>query len=693
MKSNALVVIVLCSIIVGSFVTIFSNESCKASGNEIYVDVSFHGYGDGSADRPYESIQYAIDVADEEDTIYVFSGTYDETLNINKKIKLWGSIDGEETIIDTRSDKRYTVVITADHAELQGFTLSDEGNYKTSPIGALICVKSNNAVVHGNLINHTNSGGIYLDSTASGSVVSGNIINDTEKGIYVFSSDTNDIFNNEISNSSEYAVQMTSSQNNRLYNNSIKNCTHGIYMQGRSNINITNNTITGTEYYGIYLYQNNEGNVKNNKVIKNDGDAIYLDSTAFEISNNTLDANQRGITLIGSNNEIKYNNLTNLSGSGIYTYSISENNIIYLNRFLKNGISAQESGGNQWYYENQGNYWSDYGEVDRDLDGIGDKYYTTGGVLDKYPLGYFLKPPEKPSNPDPEDSESGVGLRITLQVDIEDYDSDLLTVYFYNANTDALIDTDKRVQNDSKATCMFTLAFNTTFAWYAVANDSKLENRSDPLFFTTMTTPPDNEPPVADAGGPYSAGARQTIIFDGSGSSDPDGEIDFYRWNFGDGTSEILAKTPDHTYSNTGNYEVTLTVIDNNGTTDTDIIEIQIGEYVNKKPTADADGPYKGVNGKSIIFSGSNSSDSDGSITNYTWNFGDDTEGYGETITHKYSKIGSYLVTLTVTDDEGDTHISTTSVKVKENKTPGFEIIFLFIATTIFLFIRKIKKQ
>ena len=64
----------------GCFVTIFSIESCKASGNEIYVDNSFHVHRDGSAENPYESISYAIDVADEGDTIYVFNGIYDENI-------------------------------------------------------------------------------------------------------------------------------------------------------------------------------------------------------------------------------------------------------------------------------------------------------------------------------------------------------------------------------------------------------------------------------------------------------------------------------------------------------------------------------------------------------------------------------------------------------------------------------------
>ena len=88
----------------------------------------------------------------------------------------------------------------------------------------------------------------------------------------------------------------------------------------------------------------------------------------------------------------------------------------------------------------QGNYWDDYNYVDRNLDGIGDRYYTYNGVMDIYPLGYFLKPPKKPSNPDPEDTETGTTLKITLKVDIEDPDSDLLTVSFYRADTNTLIE-------------------------------------------------------------------------------------------------------------------------------------------------------------------------------------------------------------------------------------------------------------
>ena len=66
--------------IFGSF-NIFFNEICQAEGNEIYVDVNYHGIRDGTAEKPYSSIQYAIDMAEEGDTIYVFGGLYEDLVD------------------------------------------------------------------------------------------------------------------------------------------------------------------------------------------------------------------------------------------------------------------------------------------------------------------------------------------------------------------------------------------------------------------------------------------------------------------------------------------------------------------------------------------------------------------------------------------------------------------------------------
>ncbi|HDM66863.1 MAG TPA: PKD domain-containing protein [Thermoplasmatales archaeon] len=404
-----------------------------------------------------------------------------------------------------------------------------------------------------------------------------------------------------------------------------------------------------------------------------------------------MDYNERGLVLAGSSNLVWNNTFSNSSASGIYTTQYSGNNIVYHNVFKDNGKNAQENGDNQWSNNGEGNYWDDYGYVDRNLDGIGDKPYSKNGVVDNYPLGFFLKPPLKPRDPVPEDTATGVGLRITLQVKVEDSDSDYLTVYFYRADTEELLGVDTKVPSGGIAQYSFKQPFDTTFAWYVIVNDSLLENRSDTWFFTTLVTPPDNEPPTADAGGPYSAAPGETVQFDASNSFDPDGEIKFYRWNFGDGTSEILAMQPQHVYNSPGVYTVTLTVIDDKGTTDTDIIDVVIEGEINKKPIAYIDAPTSGVTGESIVFSGVNSTDPDGSIVNYTWYLGENTTLYGPVVVYTYNESGSYLVILTVRDDDGE--IDTTQMvisieKAKESVT-GLELLLLIFSMAWWLRRRK----
>ena len=73
-----------------------------------------------------------------------------------------------------------------------------------------------------------------------------------------------------------------------------------------------------------------------------------------------------------------------------------------------------------------------------------------------------------------------------------------------------------------------------------------------------------NRPPVAHAGGPYSADVGQEIAFNGTGSTDPDGDPLIYSWTFGDGATGTGA-SPGHIFVAAGTYTVTLTVEDGRG--------------------------------------------------------------------------------------------------------------------------------
>ena len=96
-----------------------------------------------------------------------------------------------------------------------------------------------------------------------------------------------------------------------------------------------------------------------------------------------------------------------------------------------------------------------------------------------------------------------------------------------------------------------------------------LDPTTVPKFVTPLVIPPENDPPIADAGGPYKGRAFQPITFDGSGSSDPDevelgDKVSVYMWDFGDGnTVTTSSATVTHTYGAGNNdYVVTLTVKD-----------------------------------------------------------------------------------------------------------------------------------
>jgi PKD repeat protein len=170
---------------------------------------------------------------------------------------------------------------------------------------------------------------------------------------------------------------------------------------------------------------------------------------------------------------------------------------------------------------------------------------------------------------------------------------------------------------------------------------------------------------VADPNGPYSGTVGAPVSFDGSGSTDPDGTIVAYNWEFGDGSTGT-GVSPTHTYGAAGTFTVTLTVTDNAGATDTASTTATIADVPNAPPVADPNGPYTGTVGVAVTFDGTGSSDPDGTIVAWDWDFGDGNTGTDVSPTHTYATAGTFTVTLTVTDDEGATDSASTTATVSE---------------------------
>jgi PKD repeat protein len=176
-----------------------------------------------------------------------------------------------------------------------------------------------------------------------------------------------------------------------------------------------------------------------------------------------------------------------------------------------------------------------------------------------------------------------------------------------------------------------------------------------------------NTPPTANAGGPYSGTAGIPIAFNGSGSSDPDGDTLSYSWNFGDSTPLGTGVTPSHTYATNGTFTVTLTVNDGRGGTHSAGTTATVA--VNQAPTANANGPYTGKTGFPIAFSGSGS-DPEGQPLTFNWTFGDGGTDTGATPSHTYAAPGNYTVTLTVDDGFQNSAPSNTTANVTNNTPP-----------------------
>ncbi|TQV88732.1 M20/M25/M40 family metallo-hydrolase [Aliikangiella coralliicola] len=155
-----------------------------------------------------------------------------------------------------------------------------------------------------------------------------------------------------------------------------------------------------------------------------------------------------------------------------------------------------------------------------------------------------------------------------------------------------------------------------------------------------------------------------TCQFDGSASTDPDGSVQSYAWNFGDGSSSTQQK-PTHTYRSAGSYNVTLTVTDNEGATGDANKSVTVSDGGSNAPTARIDASCDKL---ACQFTGSNSSD-DGRIVSYEWNFGDSATSSQTDPAHSYATSGSYQVSLKVTDDDGLSDTATRTVNVSDGSS------------------------
>ncbi len=155
--------------------------------------------------------------------------------------------------------------------------------------------------------------------------------------------------------------------------------------------------------------------------------------------------------------------------------------------------------------------------------------------------------------------------------------------------------------------------------------------------------------------------APLAVSFDAGASHDIDGTIDSYQWDFGDGDTGA-GSTVNHTFVGAGTYTVSLEVTDNGSATGTVAASITVDAPAdnaqgiqttssNILPQAVITAAPTPADHTNIAFDAYSSTDADGSIISYKWNFGDGDTATGDYAEHKYLNPGDYNVVLTVVDD------------------------------------------
>ena len=174
-----------------------------------------------------------------------------------------------------------------------------------------------------------------------------------------------------------------------------------------------------------------------------------------------------------------------------------------------------------------------------------------------------------------------------------------------------------------------------------------------------------NDPPLAAVAEEYlEVNPGSTVTLDGTGSIDSDDGIAEYAWTQMDGqpvtlsdpTSAVTTFTAPETDENGSSLTFKLTVTDAGGLQSSAECSVYVTPAAEEPPVPGNIPPvadYTFVSSKLKVTFTDNSTDSDGKVVSWVWDFGDGTSNTPQNPRHRYRESGTYTVTLTVIDNQG----------------------------------------
>jgi len=532
---NTFIMLITGIVFLNVFNVFLTVETCVASGNTIYVDDS------GGAD--YTNIQNAVNAANDSDTIYVYGGTYNENVVVNKSLTLTGGGSGITTI---NGEDDHTLKVTSDNITISGFKIknTDSSSYACIQLYYVVnCqIKDIIAQYGGNTLYLVGSNNNKIEDNT---IESGNI------GIFFSNSNDNTITNNYIQKNNAYGISLSSnSANNIIYKNDFSN---NLLDNARDlNSNIWSNNSQGNYWDDYNDYDSDDNGIGDNPYIIDD------DSQDDYPLGDFLSSNQEPVAYIESisPNPATQGQTVNFNGHGMddgtiieWEWKSSKDDVLSSSEDFSSSSLSVGTHTIGLRVKDDDNKWSEYTERTLTINPIENQE-------NQKPTATIIKP-----NP-----------TTTTTATFEE------SIYFHGIGTDSdgtVVEYSWRsskdgVFNKNSTFIKSDLSVGTHAIYFKVKdNQGEWSSEDTALLVINTSSSPSNEPPNPDSGGPYEGYVNASISFDASNSSDPDeDDIVSYEWDFGDGTNGN-GMYVEYTYSSIGNYTVNLTITDSQDKTST----------------------------------------------------------------------------------------------------------------------------
>ncbi|AKB24574.1 hypothetical protein MSMTP_1105 [Methanosarcina sp. MTP4] len=610
----------------------------------------------------YTSIQEAITNAKTDDVIIVSGGPYDEQITVDKRLNITGI--GMPEINGKRITGKNTVTLNAAGTILDGFLITNGGLAASG-----IEITSDDVGVRNCTVTNNRGTGIEIN-TVNGVIFRDNVIRDnvgsSSLGIYLNSSTNCLLQNNIVENNNVHNLELDDSSYNIIHNNTFSSAGwYGILLSSDSQYNtFSENVIEETaDDYGVWIYSTNDHNVFRSNIIRNNSGGIVTFATNnLTFTDNILSGNRNyGMYLDIDDSYFANNTITNTIGEydpvAVYLES-SESNTLENNTIADNeyrGLFLKSSRYNTLIDNNiTGNPYN-FGVAITDFTSYFINYIDTSNLVDGKPIIYLLNELNPSINGT---SNAGTVYCINCEgatVEGLTLSNNSYGILFSNSFNSTI---ESNTVHSCEEGIVLTASNNNTITNNNASNNQDYgirvkSSNSNSVYLNDFTNNGDKDY-ISDSSTLWISPVELLYYFAGNQNTSYLGN----HW----GSYTVVDS------DNNGINDTTFTITGDANNDDYPLIASKTAYSFapNQPPSASFTYlPLYPDTEDTISFTDS-STDIDGSITAWLWNFGDGDTSSNQNTAHQYSIAGFYQVQLDVTDDQMATGNTTCKIFVHD---------------------------